>query len=117
MRVSRLWLWRGFGAGLLLAMLLMLVWLSGEARKLEQRAWEKTMLQLESKAKTLPSPQREELQGALLCMKLQREAGLLPTSRGGAFMRQARKALADGTLDAEEGRMLVAAARAACGRP
>lgn len=98
-------------------MLLLLFFLAGKARQLEQRAWEKTMLELESRVKALPSPQREELQGAVLCLKLQREAGLLPASRGGLFMRQARKALADGKLDADEGRMLVTAARAACGQP
>lgn len=98
-------------------MLLVLFWLAGRARQLEQRAWDKTMLALESRAKNLSSPHREELLGALLCVKLQREAGLLPASRSGAFMRQARKALADGTLDVEEGHALVTAARAACGQP
>ncbi len=117
MRGSRLWFWRGFGVTLLLTMLLLLQGLAGRARQLEQKAWDRTMQELESKAKALASPQREKLQGALLCVKLQREAGLLPASRGGRFLRQAREALADGKLDAEEGSVLVSAARAACEGP
>lgn len=98
-------------------MLLLLVGLAGRARQLERRAWDKTMLDLENKTRALSSPYREELLGALLCLKLEREAGLLSANRGGAFMKQAREALSDGKLDAEEGRILITAARAACGQP
>lgn len=114
-RVGALWVWRGLGLGLLVALLLLLVWLAGKAEGLRVRAWDKTMEQLDAAARMLPAPLRAELQAALVCVKLRREAGVLDTRESGGFLREARNALADGALDAQEGQRLVLAARAACG--
>lgn len=110
-----LWVWRGLGLGLVLVLLSALVWLAGKAGELEARAWARTITRLESQARALPSPLRDELQAALVCVNLRHEAGLLDPRASGDFLREARSALADGALDAQEGQRLVLAARAACG--
>lgn len=92
-----------------------LVWLAGRAERLEARAWEKTLGALEAQAGRLPRPLSDELRGALVCLRLRREAGLTDKKKGGAFLREARTSLADGVLDPGEASRLLGAARAACG--
>lgn len=112
----RLWVWRGLGLVLLLVLVVLLLGLAGKVRQLEGRAWDKTLGELETRAKTLPSPLRDELLAFLVCLKLQREGGLLNAQRGGAFMKAARQALADGKLTPEEAHRVLEAASAACGQ-
>ncbi|MFN3412956.1 MAG: hypothetical protein ACK42L_02720, partial [Thermoanaerobaculum sp.] len=92
----RLWVWRALGVVLLSGLVVLLLGLAGKVRQLEGRAWDKTMGELKARAMTLPSPLREELLAAFVCLKLQREGGLLNARRSGAFMRAAREALSDG---------------------
>lgn len=113
---GRLWVWRGLGLALLLVLVVLLLGLAGKVRQLEGRAWDKTMGELEARARTLPSPLRDELLASLVCLKLQREGGLLNAQRSGAFMRAAREALTDGQLSPEEAHRVLEAARAACGQ-
>lgn len=114
-RVGSLWAWRVLALGVLLVLSGMLVWLAGRAEELRDRAWDKALLGLETGAANLASPLREELQAALVCLKLRREAGLLDPGRSGAFLRETRNALSDERLDSEEAQRLVLAARALCG--
>ncbi len=96
-------------------MLLLLVSLAQRATELEDRAWERVTAALEGHAGKLPRPLGDQLRGALVCLRLRREAGLLDKAKSGAFLGEARKAVADGVLDREEASRLVTAARAACG--